>query len=275
MGIRQKSFLRLMILLILLVSVFVVYVWYMEQSSVFVPYRTIEQTPQAVGLEYEEVFLRAADATQLHGWFVGRPHPRATVLLLHGNGGNISHRVQKMRIFHDLGLEVLVFDYRGYGRSKGAPSEKGLYADARAAYDHLVVERGAAPAKIILYGESLGSAVAVELATEKEVGGIILEGAFTCVADMARRVFPYLPTLFLRYRFNTLEKVRRVKVPLLVIHSRNDEVVPFSMGRRIFDAAHSDTKDILAVYGGHNESFYEYRREIAQKIEELLEEMDR
>ncbi len=264
-----------MILLVLLVSVFVVYVWYMEQSSVFVPYRAIEQTPQAVGLEYEEVFLRAADATQLHGWFAGRSHPRATVLLLHGNGGNISHRVQKMRLFHDLGLEVLVFDYRGYGRSKGTPSEKGLYADARAAYDYLVAERGGTPAKIILYGESLGSAVAIDLATEKEVGGIILEGPFTCIADMSRRVFAFLPTVFLRYRFDSLEKVRRVKAPLLVIHSRNDEVVPFSMGRRIFDAAPGDTKDFLAVYGGHNGSFYEYRLEIAQKIEELLTEMDR
>ncbi len=264
-----------MILFFLLVSVFVVYVWYLEQSSVFIPYREIEQTPQAVGLEYEEVCLRAADGAQLHGWFIGRPHARATVLFLHGNGGNISHRVQKVRIFHDLGLEVFVFDYRGYGRSRGVPSEKGLYADARAAYDHLVGERGAAPAKIILYGESLGSAVAVELATEKEVGGIILEGAFTSIADMARRVFPFLPSVFLRYHFNTLEKVRRIRRPLLVIHSRNDEVVPFSMGRRVFDGAGSDAKDILAVYGGHNESFYEYRREIAQKIEELLEETDR
>ncbi len=261
-----------MILLIVLVLAFVVYVWYLEQSSIFVPYRAIEQTPQAVGLEYEEVSLRTADGVELHGWFVGLPRARATVLLLHGNGGNVSHRVQKLRIFHDLGLQVFVFDYRGYGRSKGTPSEVGLYADAQAAYDHLVDERRVAPAKIILYGESLGSAVAVHLAAENEAGGIILEGAFTCVADMSRRVFPFLPTAFLRYRFNTLERVRGVKVPLLVIHSRNDEIVPFSMGRRIFDAARSDAKDFLAVYGGHNESFYEYRREIAQKMEEFLGE---
>jgi len=259
-----------MILLIVLALFFVVYVWYLEQNSVFVPYGAIEQTPEAVGLAFEEVSLRAADGVALYGWFAGPARPRATVLLLHGNGGNISHRVQKMRILYDLGLQVFVFDYRGYGRSKGIPSEKGLYADGDAAYAYLVGERGVPPANIILYGESLGSAVAVDLAAEKEVGGIILEGAFTCVADMSRRVFPFLPTALLRYRFNTLAKVRRVAAPLLVIHSRNDEVVPFAMGRRIFDEARSDAKDFLAVYGGHNECFYEYRREIAQKIEEFL-----
>jgi len=259
-----------MILFIVLLLIFVLYIWYMEQRSVFVPYRAIEQTPQAVDLKYEEVWLQATQGAGLHGWFAGSPRPRATVLFLHGNGGNISHRVQKMRIFHDMGLEVFVFDYRGYGRSKGTPSEKGLYKDAQAAYDYLVVERGVAPARLILYGESLGSAVAVQLATQNQAAGLILEGAFTCVADMSRRVFPFLPTFLLRYRFDTLEKMRRVRAPLLVIHSHNDEVVPFSMGRRLFDAAHSDAKDFLAVYGGHNESFYEYRREITHKIEEFL-----
>jgi len=262
----------MMILFVLTAVAFVMYLWNLEHKSCFVPYRAIEQTPEAVGLDYEDVPLVAADGTQLHSWFVGHPEARATVLLLHGNGGNVSHRVQKLRIFYDMGLQVLVLDYRGYGRSQGRPSEKGLYEDAAAAYEYLVDKRGLKPGKIVVYGESLGSAVGVDLVVKRSVGGLILEGAFTNVAQMSRRIFPFLPTAFLRYRFDTLEKMGRMKTPLLIIHSRNDEVVPFEMGRTLFDAAASDTKDILAVYGGHNESFYEYRREVTQKIGEFLAE---
>jgi len=262
-----------MIMLVILIVVFFAYVWYTEQSAVFAPYRPLDQTPKDAGLEYEEVALRTADGASLYGWFVASPRNRATVLLMHGNGGNVSHRIQKMRFFHDLGLQVFVFDYRGYGRSTGMPSEKGLYKDAAAAYDYLVTQRGIAAGKIVLYGESLGSAVAVELATQRPAAAIILEGAFTSVTDMARRVFPLLPTFVLRYRFNTVGKVAGLKIPLLVIHSRNDEIVPFAMGRRVFDAAGSDAKEMMAVYGGHNESFYEYHREVLQKIDCFLEQV--
>ncbi|MGE5279842.1 MAG: alpha/beta hydrolase [Deltaproteobacteria bacterium] len=255
------------------VVAFVVYAWQLEQRSVFIPFRAIEQSPEAVGLPYEDVTLSAADGTRLHGWYVPRVSPRATLLFFHGNGGNVSHRVRKIHAFHEMGLAVFIVDYRGYGRSAGRPSEKGLYQDADAAYRYLVKERGVTPSsKLILYGESLGSAVAVDLAARQPAAGVILEGAFTRVAEMARQVFPFVPTAFLRYRFDSLAKVERVTAPLLVIHSHNDEVVPFGMGRRIFDAAASDAKDIITVYGGHNESFYEYRREIRQKIDEFLDQ---
>jgi fermentation-respiration switch protein FrsA (DUF1100 family) len=180
------------------------------------------------------------------------------VLVCHGNAGNISHRLERARLMQQrLGASVLLFDYRGYGRSSGSPDEEGTYRDARAAYRHLVDDKGIAAERLLLFGESLGAAVAVQLALEKPAAALVLESAFTSIPDMARAAYPFLPPVgaLIRTRYETLAKVPRLRVPLLVLHGERDEIVPFDQGRRVFEAA-PEPKRFFAIPGaGHNDTY--------------------
>ncbi|PLX51217.1 MAG: alpha/beta hydrolase [Desulfobulbaceae bacterium] len=217
--------------------------------------RNVDRTPAQVNLAFEEVYLTSADNVRLDSWFVPAADADGVVLFCHGNAGNISHRLDSLALFHDLGLSVLIFDYRGYGRSQGHPSEAGTYADAEAAWHYLVTERHIAPQRIILFGRSLGAAVAARLATNRRPAALIVESAFTSVPDMAAELYPWLPTRLLsRLHYNTLAAVRQISCPLLVIHSRQDEIIPFQHGEAIFAAADT-TKDFLEIKGGHNDGF--------------------
>ena len=157
-------------------------------------------------------------------------------------------------ILNRLGLDILIFDYRGYGKSSGRPSEDGLYIDAEAVYDHMVNERRMPPQKIIGYGESLGSPVVINLALKREMAGIIIEESFTSVKDMAKKHFPFIPAFLLKNGYNSLEMIKNVQIPKLVFHSINDEIVPFEQGERIFNRA-SEPKKFIARRGGHNDAF--------------------
>ena len=227
-----------------------------EPHMIYFPLREIEQTPAAIGLPFEEVTPRAADGVQIHGWFVAANVAAApTVLFFHGNAGNISHRLEKLAILHELGMSVLLIDYRGYGRSEGKPDEPGLYLDARAAHAYLTRMRGIPERQIILYGESLGSAVAVDLAAESQVGGLILEAPFTSVADVGRDVYPFLPVgLLARSKYDSLGKIARIRVPLLVLHSREDEIFPMRHAEQLLAAA-PEPKRLVELAGGHNDAF--------------------
>ncbi|HUJ70827.1 MAG TPA: alpha/beta fold hydrolase, partial [Verrucomicrobiae bacterium] len=184
-----------------------------------------------------------------------------TVLLFHGNAGNISHRLEKLRILHDLGVNTFIIDYRGYGRSEGTPNEQGTYRDAQAAYEYVVGRArppGAplpSPRFIIIYGESLGSAIAADLASKQPAGGLILEEAFTSVGDVGQKMFPFLPVRWLvRNKYDTLSKMPRIKVPLLILHSREDELVNIRHAQRLFAAA-NDPKQLVELHGAHNDAF--------------------
>jgi hypothetical protein len=202
----------------------------------------------------EDVWLTAADGVKIHGWHARGDGARWTLLYLHGNAGNIAGRAGMIQRMTRLPADVLAIDYRGYGRSEGAPSEAGLYADARAAYDWLVGERRVDPGRIVLYGESLGTAPAAELAAQLPVGRIVLQSPFTRIRDMAGRVVPLLPVhWFMRHRYDTFSKVARVRAPVLVIHSPDDEVIPFEQGRRVFEAAPEPKQFYEAAGGGHND----------------------
>jgi len=233
-------------------------VW-MEPRMIFYPHRELEATPAARGWRFEEVWLEASDGVRTHAWFIPAPaapgRGRVTVLFLHGNAGNISHRFEKLAFLRDLGADVLIVDYRGYGRSEGKPGESGLYRDARAAYDHLTGVRGVEPAAIVLYGESLGTAVASWLASRVTVGGLVLEASFTSVADVGQSMFPFLPVRWLvRNRFDNLRWIARVRAPILVIHSRDDEVFPLRHAERLVQAA-APGAELVLLRGGHNEAF--------------------
>lgn len=226
-----------------------------QKRLTFFPERQLEMTPARAGLEFEDVFFEAEDGVRLHGWFVPATPERGTVLFFHGNAGNISHRVDTLRLLHDLRLSVLAFDYRGYGRSNGSISEAGTQADARAAWRYLVQERGVAPQSLLLFGRSLGAAVAIELATKVKPAGVIAESAFTSIADMATQAYPWLPVRWLlRMQFDSLEHVRNLRAPKLLIHSRDDNTVPFDMGWQLYTAA-ADPKWFLEIHGPHNEGW--------------------
>lgn len=194
----------------------------------------------------QDVWLPTGDGLRLHGWWLDAPGSRLVTLYFHGNGGNLAHRPGHLRAMAAAGSAALIFDYRGYGKSPGRPTERGLYRDADAAYDHLI-GMGYAPGRIVLLGESLGCAVAVDLARRRPCAGLILECPFTSFSAMAGKVVPLVGRLFAS-GFNTRRKIADVHVPVLVIHGDRDRLVPYAMGRAVFDAAH-EPKSFWTVEG--------------------------
>ncbi len=219
------------------------------------PTREIEATPGDIGLEFEALTLTTRDDEQLDAWFIPADPARAVVLFCHGNAGNISHRLESIRLFHELGLSVLIFDYRGYGQSTGKPTEKGTYRDADAAWDYLVEQRGISAEHIILFGRSLGASIAADLATRQSAAVVVLESAFTSVPDIAAKLYPWLPVRWLsRYQYDTRKKLASIHSPVLIVHSRDDEIISYSNGEQLFEAAR-EPKQFLPLRGGHNDGF--------------------
>jgi pimeloyl-ACP methyl ester carboxylesterase len=229
---------------------------WVESRMIYYPTRPLEALPSGRGWAYEDVELRTSDGVRIHGWFVPAPERAGpTLLLLHGNAGNISHRFEKLAILRDIGVDVLIIDYRGYGKSEGKPSERGLYRDAEAAYDYLTRQRGLDPDRVWLYGESLGSAVAVELAARRKVGGVILEAAFTSIGDVGQAMWPFLPMRWvLGQRFHSLGRIAKIQAPILLLHSRDDEYFPLSHAERLARAAGGRAR-LVTLQGGHNDAF--------------------
>lgn len=236
----------------------VFFVYFTQSGMLYfpeLPSRKISATPDHYGLAYEELQLVAEDGVKLHGWFLPAENPRATLLFFHGNAGNISHRMESLEIFHELGLETLIIEYRGYGRSEGRPSENGTYLDAEAAWRYLTEEREVPPHEILLFGRSLGAAIASHLARDRQPMGLILESAFVSVPDLAATLYPFLPVRLLsRFRYNNRDNLQAVTSPVLIVHSRNDEIIPYQHGRRLFAAA-GEPKYFLQLRGGHNDGF--------------------
>ncbi len=263
-----KTVTALLLLLLILNSCM-----YLQQPTmIFFPSSEIAQTPANWNLEYEDVSFNAEDGTQLHGWYI--PHPGASKVLLffHGNGGNISHRGDSVTIFHNLGLNVFIIDYRGYGKSQGVASEDGIYQDAAAAWQYLTQTRNHASKDIIIFGRSLGGAVATHLATEVQAGALILESTFSSARDMAHTMLPLLSRLVLpRYRFDTERRIPRVNCPLLVLHSPDDEIIPFHLGEKVFQAA-KQPKSFVALHGDHNSGFLQSRPEYEAALRQFVSE---
>ena len=226
-----------------------------QEKMIFFPGRRVAATPASIGLHYEDVYLSAEDDIRLHGWHVPHPDAQATLLFFHGNAGNISHRLDSVSIFHDLGLSVFIIDYRGYGNSEGRPTEQGTYLDARAAWNYLVDERRLRPDEIIVFGRSLGGAVAAALAARVTPAAVILESTFTSVKELGKHYYPYLPvSRIARVRYPVDEYVTTFNCPVLVIHSPRDDVVPFRYGQRLFATAR-EPKMFLPISGDHNTGF--------------------
>lgn len=231
---------------------------YIFQSRlVFFPSRELAANPNQIGLEYEEVELTSPDQLSLSGWFIPNAETDYVILFCHGNAGNISHRLDTIRLYHQLGLSVLIFDYRGYGKSEGSPSEEGTYLDAKAAWEYLTNEKGYIPENIIIGGRSLGGAIAAWLASEHNPAALILESTFTSIPEAGALHYPIFPIkLLARIKYNTLDYIKDVERPLLVIHSKNDDLIPFQHGQQLYHAYQGD-KQFLEIHGDHNEGFIE------------------
>lgn len=224
-----------------------------ERTLIYFPSRELVGSPAMLGLTYRDVWFHAEDGVRLHGWYVPGRIP-ATLLWCHGNAGNISHRLDNIREIHRrLGLGVFIFDYRGYGRSEGRPSEVGLYRDGRAAREALIRE-GVRAEQMVYFGRSLGAAVAIALALEASPAALILETPFLSVPAMANRTLLGSGFLF-KTRFESLEKIARVRSPLLILHGDADEIVPYEQGRRLFESA-AQPKTFYTIRGAHHNDTY-------------------
>jgi len=249
----------------------------LQDLFIFHPVRAIQMTPESLRLPYEEVRLITGDGETIAGWFIPAEQAAAVILFLHGNAGNISHRLEKIAELRHAGFAVLIVDYRGYGESSGTPSEAGLHLDALAAWDHLTKGRGVPSHRIVLYGESLGSVPALALALRLEggsegPGAIVLEGGFTSAVEMGRRVFPFLPIQWIvRAEMDNLSAVRKVRAPMLFLHAGNDEVVPMEMGRRLYEASAARLKEFHEVPGTwHNTLWTERGRALGETVRDFV-----
>jgi len=251
-----------------------VLVWIFQARLVWFPGPPPLSGPGELGWAFEPVVLRSNDGVNLAAWFLPVDGARAALLISHGNAGSIQQRLTQAEAFREMGLSVLLYDYRGYGDSDGRPSESGTYLDARAAFDHLVQVRGFEPSRILLYGESLGGAVTVELATARRSAGVILESSFTSLPDVAASIYPWLPVrLLTRIQYASIDRIERIDAPLLVLHSVQDEIIPFSHAQGLMERARAP-KRLVRTAGGHNDGGFtaraEWRRDVAAFVDEAL-----
>ena len=253
---------------IIIAGGFFLFLRWFERKNIYFPTRMIEITPKDIGLSYEDVYFETKDGLKLHGWFI--PSSSKKVLLFfHGNGGNVSHRIELISILHDIGLNVFIFDYRGYGKNPGITTEKGTTLDALGAYEY-IRSTGTEPECIIFYGRSLGANVAILLATMVDAGILIAEGGFTSVMDVGKDIYGVrAPGFLIHNKYNALDKISKVTIPKLIIHSRDDELIHIKHGKRLYKEA-LEPKEFFEIRGGHNDGFFLTGEEYKTRIEEFI-----
>jgi fermentation-respiration switch protein FrsA (DUF1100 family) len=226
------------------------YYYFFQKNYIFFPSRDYKQAPEK---NIEEIFISTLDGERLHAWHMATPTATKTALFFHGNAGNLTDRTLRLDVFKRLNLNALMIDYRGYGRSSGKiEKEADLYLDAQAAWNYLTQDKAVATKNIIIWGRSLGGTIAVDLAQGKQVAALVLESTFVSIKEMVPGYMRYLPIdLILRYRFLSVDKIKKVKSPVLIVHSKTDEIVPFEHGQRFYQDA-PEPKQFLELKGGHN-----------------------
>lgn len=256
---------------------------YLGQSNlVYMPSQELIDTPASMGIKFEDIQITTKDNVNLDAWFVPAKDNdkigKGVILFCHGNGGNISNRISYLPIFKDLGLSTFLFDYRGYGKSDGKPSEEGTYNDVEAAWQYLTQEKQIPPQKIIIYGESLGGAIASYLAqkisqqdNKNSAGGLILASTFTSISDRAAELYPFLPIRLLsRFSYNSIDRLPSIKIPVLIIHSTDDEIIPYHHGDRNFQVA-NQPKKLVKLRGDHNGGFLDSLETYRNGLNEFIQ----
>jgi fermentation-respiration switch protein FrsA (DUF1100 family) len=245
----QKAVIIILLVLLGIYFGVVIFVYSIQDQMLYSPSRAMRGTPEQVGLEYQSLRIVTKDQEQIAGWFI--PGGEKTVLYFHGNGDNISGRLSHAKLWHDLGFSMLLIDYRGYGESTGEPIEVGLYTDALAAWEYLTIERGIPAEQIVVVGESLGGGVATWLSSHRPNAGLILDATFTSVPDVAARQYPWLPVRLLsRNHFRSIDRIEDIHTPILILHSREDRLIPFEHGQRLYEKA-NEPKTFVELRGPH------------------------
>jgi hypothetical protein len=245
---------------------------FIERNFVFFPARPLACTPRDLGMEYEDVYFTTSDGVTLNAWLIRSAAGSPIVLWFHGNAGNIGDRSENARLLYDRGLSLFMVDYRGYGKSEGSPSEKGIYLDGQASYDYLI-SAGVQADRLIIFGRSLGTTVAVYVASRNECAGVILESAMTNLTDMARAHYPIVPGLgSFRNKFDSIGRIATVRAPVLFIHGDKDEIVPYELGQRLYEAAKPE-KDFYTIRGAHhNDTYLVGGKEYLDRFERFVRE---
>lgn len=246
-----------------------------QNQLLFMPSSGMMQTPQSVGLTAEDAWMETEDGVTIHGWYFPHDDSEFVVVLSHGNAGNISGRIAIAETLLNSGASVLMYDYRGYGQSEGRPSEKGLYKDIEAVVETLKADFGYSEGQIVMYGRSLGGAVAAYAAVRFDLGGLVLDSAFKNLKAMIRDVYPFVPVWLAKYDFPTDKYLGQIDgLPIMIMHSPNDEIVGFHHGRTLFDLI-EEPKRFVELRGGHNDNFFASTDIIEENWRWYLEEARR
>ncbi len=250
---------KILLAIALFYLVAIIAIYFAQAIFIYAPHmptRELVASPSDIGLEFEALYLSTKDNEQIHAWYIpAKSHTTKTVLFLHGNAGNISHRLETIKIFNQLGLNLLIIDYRGFGKSTGKPSELGTYIDADTAWQYLIEEKNLTPDQIIVAGRSLGGGVAAELAKKVQPAMLILESTFTSMTEVSAKHYPFMPTsLIVKHEYETINKLKDIHCPIVIAHSKNDEVIPFEHSQRNFAAA-NEPKKFITLKGGHGNGF--------------------
>jgi len=267
---------KIFIYLVIGFFLLIIYVRFLEGVSLFIPTRRIQATPRDVGLDFDDVYFSTEDHVRLNGWLVraeGRSAQAGTLIFCHGNAGNIGDRVEKILNFHDLGVNVFIFDYRGYGRSQGHPTEHGMYRDAAAAFDYLRTRKDIDQNKLVFYGASMGGVAAIDAVTRRPAAALIADSTFTSAADMAKTIAFFVPSFLLKAKLDNASKIKAVTVPKLFIHSPEDDTVPFALGEKLYNSA-PEPKEFLKISGSHNDGYAQSQGVFFPGIKNFLEKYD-
>lgn len=244
-----------------------------EQKSLYFPKKGIVETPDAIQVGFQDVWLKTEDHQTLHAWYVPVAKSKQVVLFCHGNAGNLSGRLDRVAFFKKIGVNLLIFDYRGYGQSTGTPSEKGLYRDVQTAYHYLINEKKMTSSQILVYGKSLGCAVGIDLALHQPVGALILESPFASVKKVVKEMYFLEPITWLTsQKYDSESKIRHITVPKLVIHGRYDDMIRFEHASALHQAA-APPKQLLPYDGGHNDMDYVTSQTHGEKVKEILKSL--
>lgn len=258
------------IFLFFLSIVYAVYLYFNQSKYVYFPTSDIVATPSDSGLFYEDLMLKTSDGTKISAWYIHAENPKATLLFFHGNGGNISHRIEFIEMFYSLNISTFIIDYRGYGKSEGSPTEEGTYLDSETAWDYLVKEKNTDPSSIVIYGKSLGGPIAARLAEKHNPAALILDSTFTSIKDIAVKIYPFLPVArFFKFEYDTAMYLKGVDCPTLIIHSIDDSYIPFSHAEKLFDTVGGE-KELVEIKGDHNTSFIISRQIYENSINNIL-----
>ncbi len=267
----MKSFMSFILLIAggFLALLLVMYLF--QDRLLFMPSSGMVHTPDSFGITAEDFWVETGDGVQIHGWYFPNDNSEQVIVLSHGNAGNISYRITIAETLLETGAAVLMYDYRGYGKSEGSPNEKGLYKDIEAVVAGLKNGKEYKEENIFMYGRSLGGAVAAYAATQYNLGGLVLDSAFRNLRTMIRDVYPFVPTALARYTFPTDEYLKELEnIPVIIMHSPNDEIVGFHNGEYLFDVA-NEPKQFVELRGGHNNNFFESSELIKESWRDLLE----